>query len=339
MRVGAWFDGRYLQSKDFPGGILGWEAAVSHGLRDGSTAWRLGGSRRVGALGARGHVGLRAVDDEGLLRTEAAAGNWITGPGRRRPWHTWELGIQYRDRDDLAPVDARYWSAGRTINGSASLRFEGVGPRHQEQARLAFVHGAPVSTSGAASSTAGGYTSARFEARQSLDVIAAGAVRVTWRIAAGAASRNAPREQLLDVAEGSRLDALARFYENDRGPLRETDHYLSEGGGGLRGFAGRAVLGRRLVALNLEAGHAAVPLAVFGGVGRVEEPGQAAPAPGSALAQDLTGRTLADFGVAYSLGRIRLVAPLWVSRPEPDERPWDVRWLVSLDLAGLHSWW
>ena len=343
MRLGAWFDGRYLPSKDFPRGILGWEAGLSRGMRDGSTAWRLGGWRRVGALGARGHAGIRAANDAGLLRAEFAVGNWITGPGRRRPWRTWELGVQYRDRDDLAPVDPRYWSPGRTINASASLALDNVGPRRAERIRVAFVHGAPASGAGGGSSAGGsaggGFTSARLEARQSLDFLADGAVRVTWRLAAGTASRHAPREQAFDLAQASRLDALARFYENDRGPLRESDHYLSEGGGGLRGFADHAVLGRRLLALNLEASHAVLPLAVFAGVGRVDTPGTS---PGDAPAGSelsLRGRTLADLGASYSYRRIRLLAPFWISRPEPGEHPWDVRWLVSLDLAGLHPWW
>lgn len=321
-RLGAWFDGRYLPSRDFPRGILGWEGGLSHGLRDGSTAWRVGGWRRVGALGARGQVLLRAARDAGLLRAEATVSNWSTGPGRRRPWRTWELGVHYRDRDHLAPVDPRYWSLGRTINGSASLLLEDVGPRRAEKVLVSFDYGAPAFGEGNAPTAGGGYSSARLEARQSLDVIADGNVRLTWRLAAGIASRHAPRERLFDVAESNRLDALARFYENDRGPLRESEHYLSEGGGGLRGFADRAVLGRRLLALNMEASHLAVPLALFAGVGRVD-----------------AGRTLEDLGLSYTYSRFRLLAPFWVSRPEPGERTWEVRWLVSLNLAGLHPWW
>jgi hypothetical protein len=273
-------------------------------------------------------------------------GNWITGPGRRKPWRTWELGVQYRDRDDLAPVDPRFWSPGRTLNASASLAIETVEPRRTEQIRIALVHGAPAFRDGSASpasptspAAGGGFTSARLEARQSLDFLADGALRFTWRLAAGTASRHAPREQHFDIAQASRLDALARFYENDRGPLRESDHYLSEGGGGLRGFADHAVLGRRLLALNLEASHAVLPLAVFAGIGRVDTPGTSSgqfPAGGDL---SLRGRTLADLGVSYAYRRVRLLAPFWISRPDPGERPWDVRWLVSLDLAGLHPWW
>ena len=336
-RLGAWFDGRYLPSKDFPRGILGWEAGLSRGLRDGSTAWRAGAWRRVEGLGARGQVLLRAARDAGLLRAEATAGNWSTAPGRRRPWRTWELGVHYRDRDDLAPVDPRYWSLGRTLNGSASLLFENVGPRRAERVKVSFDYGTPAFGDGNAA-TAGGYSSARLEARQSLDVLAGGAMRLTWRLAAGTTSRHAPRERLLDVAEANRLDALPRFYENDRGPLRESEHYLSEGGGGIRGFADRAVLGRRLLALSLEMSHAAVPLALFAGVGRIDAPGAAA-TPSPALAGSLTGRALADLGISYSYSGLRLLAPFWVSRPEPGERPWDIRWLVSLNLAGLHPWW
>ena len=339
LRLGGWFDGRYLASKDFPRGILGWEAGLSRGLRDGSTAWRAGAWRRVGAIGARGHVGVRAADDAGLLRAEATVGNWVTGPGRRRPWRTWELGVQYRDRDDLAPVDPRFWSLGRSINGTASFAFENVGPRRHEWLRVELRKGTPAGGDAPPSSARGGYGSALLEARQSLDCSDDGSLRLTWRLTVGTASRHAPREQFFDVAQGSRLDALARFYENDRGPLRESDHYLSEGGGGLRGFADRAVLGRRLTALNLDASHAAVPLGVFAGIGMVERPGVSTAAAPAGSDLSLVNQTLGDFGVAYTYGRMRLLAPFWISRPEPGERPWDVRWFVSLDLAGLHPWW
>ncbi|HKQ18306.1 MAG TPA: M1 family metallopeptidase [Candidatus Eisenbacteria bacterium] len=337
IRAGAWLEGRYLQSTDFPRGILGWEAGLSRGLRDGSTAWRLGAWRRVGAFGARGSVGLRAVQDAGLFRAEASVGNWSTAPGRKKPWRTWELGARYRDRDDLSAVDSRYWSLGRTIEGSASFLFEGIGPRRAERMRVSLVQGAPAFEDGGGASAHGGYSRAGLEARQSLDVIPDGTLRLTWRIAAGNASRHAPREHLFDIAEANRLDALSRFYENDRGPLRESEHYLAEGGGGLRGFSGRAILGRRLLALNLEAEHTAVPLSVFAGVGCAEAPGEGV-APGGSAAS-LSGKTLADLGASIAFRRVRLIAPFWISHPEPGEQPWDIRWLVSLDLAGLHPWW
>ena len=337
IRAGAWLEGRYLQSTDFPRGILGWEAGLSRGLGDGSTAWRLGAWRRVGAFGARGSVGLRAVQDAGLFRAEATVGNWSTGPGRKKPWRTWELGARYRDRDDLSAVDSRYWSPGRTIEGSAAFLLESIGPRRAERVRVSLVHGAPAFDDGGGAASHGGYSRAVLEARQSFDVIPDGTVRLKWRLAAGTASRHAPREHLFDIAEANRLDALARFYENDRGPLRESEHYLAEGGGGLRGFSGRAVLGRRLLALNVEAEHSAVPLAVFAGVGRVEGSGESETPVGGAAS--LTDKNLVDLGASIAFRRVRLLAPFWISRPEPGEQPWDIRWLLSLDLAGLHPWW
>jgi hypothetical protein len=55
-----------------------------------------------------------------------------------------------------------------------------------------------------------------------------------------------------------------------------------------------------------------------------------AAAPSSAEAGDLIGRTLADAGLAYVIGPIRITAPLWVGRPNPNEKPWRFRWLVSI---------
>jgi hypothetical protein len=336
-RIGAWADGRYLPSRDFPEGILRFHGGLSVGSRDGSVAWRLGAMRRVEALGARGSVVALAANDAGLFRVEAAAGNWATAPGRLHPWKTWTVGVQYRDRDAMAPIDPRYWSPGRTLNATASLVLETVGPRHEERIALSLRRGASAFRSDRDRAPDAQYDRVRFEARQTLDVIPDGSVRLAWRLAAGSAWRRVPRELLFDVAEASRLDGLDHFYQNDRGPLRASGRYLAEGGGGLRGFAGRAVLGKRLLALDLEASHAAVPVHAFAGLGRVEasglgEPSAAAPHP-------LVGRTLADAGLGADIGPVRLLAPFWVSRPEPDESPWGVRWLLSLDLAGLHPWW
>src|SRR5262249_44757326 len=90
---------------------------------------------------------------------------------------------------------------------------------------------------------------------------------------AGSGWHRPPREQLFDVAEGSRLDELPHFYQNDRGPLRASGHDLVEGGGGLRGFTNRAGLGQRIVALNLDVTDLRGGAFVFGDVGRAEGSG------------------------------------------------------------------
>jgi hypothetical protein len=163
-----------------------------------------------------------------------------------------------------------------------------------------------------------------------------GSWNLALRASGGSAWRRVPREQLFDVAEKSRLDALERFYDNDRGPLRATDHYLSEGGGGLRGYAGRAALGARLAALNVDLTQARTGAFLFGDVGRVEASGLG---ESSRPAGPLVGRTLADAGAGYGYGPAKVILPFWVSRPEHGEAPWRVRWRFSLDLAGIHPWW
>jgi hypothetical protein len=61
-----------------------------------------------------------------------------------------------------------------------------------------------------------------------------------------------------------------------------------------------------------------LPVALFGDVGGLE-----------------TTRTLADAGVGFDIGLLRLTAPLWVGRPEPGKDPWQVRWLVSLESVPI----
>ncbi len=335
MRLGGWLEGRYLPTRDFPRGILGFEAGANVGTRTGAGAWRAGWWRRVGALGARGQVRAQAVNDEGLFRAGLTIGNQATAPGCLHPWRTWWLGAQYRDRSDFEPMDPRYWSLGRTLNGSAGILVETVGPRREDRLDLELRGGGPAFD---APQPGNGYGWARISARHQTDLFS-GAARLAVRGFAGSAWRGVPNELRFDVAEASRLDNLDRFYENDRGPLRASNHYLSEGGGGLRGYAGRAVLGQRIAALNVDVTHAASGVFLFGDLGRAEASGLGESAPSLLLASPLLGRTLADAGAGYAYGPVRLPAPFWVGRPASRETPWKVRWTVSLNLAGLHPWW
>ena len=240
-----------------------------------------------------------------------------------------------RDRYDLDPVDARYWSPGATVNLSAGFRIEAVGPRREDAMELEYRRGVSAFGGGDPASDAS-YDWARISVRRDMGV-AGGAFGLSVRGFAGSSWRRVPREQHFDVGEASRLDAVARFFDNDRGPLRATDHYLSEGGGGIRGYAGRAGLGRRLATLSVELTHERTGVFVFGDGGRAEASGwgESSRAAGS----DLIGRALADAGAGYAYGPVRVALPLWLSRPDPAEPPWKVRWLFSLNLAGVHPWW
>ena len=149
---------------------------------------------------------------------------------------------------------------------------------------------------------------------------------------AGTVFREPPLEAQFDVAEESRLDALPLFYANDRGPLRETDHFFVPGGGGARGYFGRGVLGQSLLAANLEVRHAAYPVTFFADVARVEAEGWGGD-DGVGL-DPLVGRTIADAGLAFGLGPVRLAFPVWVGSPASDENPWRFRWQFSVALAA-----
>jgi hemolysin activation/secretion protein len=131
------------------------------------------------------------------------------------------------------------------------------------------------------------------------------------------------------------VDSLGRFYLNDRGPLLASGHYWIEGGGGLRGYRGRAALGKRAWGLNADVELPMLPVSIFGDLGRVEatglgETGDAEGVPAEA-ARGIIGRTLADAGLGWVIGPVRLTVPLWVGSPEPGKDPWQVRWLVSLE--------
>jgi hypothetical protein len=336
MRLGGWLEGRYLPSPDFPRGILGFEGGLSTGTETGATAWRAGAWRRAEPLGARGQIRLFGAEDEGLLRTEARIGNWATAPGRLHPWRTWWIGGQYRDRTRLDPVDHRYWSLGRTINLSAGVRIETVGPRRARSLELEYRHGAAAFREEGDPAPDANYDWARFTAMQGNELRSLG-LHLHLRGLLASAWRRVPQEQLFDVAEGSRLDALVRFYENDRGPLRAMGHYLAEGGGGARGYAGRLGLGQRIAALNLELAQTRTGIFTFADVARAEASGLGE--SDRPTDNPLLGQTLADWGLGVAYGPVRLTAPFWLGRPEIGEAPWKVRWLVSLDLAGIHPWW
>jgi hypothetical protein len=329
MRLGGWFEGRFLPGADFPRGVRSFEGGLNVGTRDGSVAWRAGAARRVGRLGARGSVRALAVRDAGLTRGELTLSNWIAGRGRRYPWWTWELKGRYLDRDHLPGgqpanveprVDPSYWSAGRRIAGSASIRLDTVGPRRRESVVVEGAYGVDPDRGGGAGSR---FTRGSVEVRQRLDLGPTARAHADLRVYAGAVDRDAPREFQFDAVEASRLETLDRFYANDLGPLRETERYWTEGGGGLRGYVGRPFLGSRVASASLDLRHERWPVSIFIDGGRLD------PSAGSAAI------SLADAGIGWDLGYVRLYAPVWVSNPPPGERPWETRWVFALALPDL----
>lgn len=332
MRLGAWLDGRYLPSRDFPFGILGFEAGLSYGTRNESVAYRAGLWKRWGLLGARSRVRGLVTRDAGLFRTELGASNTITRPARRHPFRHWTVSLDYRDRDELAPVDPRYWSLGRTIEGTAAFGVETIGPGRQGSLGLAFRKGAEAFREEGDPAPAANYEWVRFTVAESRQISSWDAA---LRFAVGSAFRDVPLERQLDIAEEGRLEALELFYANDRGPLRETDHFLVPGGGGLRAYAGRAVLGQRLLAGSLELAHAAYPLFAFGDAGRVEASGLGE--SGRPELHPLVGESLADVGLGFRYGPVELAFPFWVSHPDEDESPWDFRWTFSIGPVTIPS--
>ncbi len=328
MRLGGWFEGRFLPGADFPRGIRSFEGGWNVGAGDGSVAWRAGVARRVGALGARGSVRALAVHDAGLTRGEITLSNWITGPGRRHPWWTWEVKGRYLDRDapdtnggrppppDFKPrVDPALWSDGKRVVASVLLRRETKIPRLHETMTLQGTYGIDPDRSG---EDRGGFAAGSMEWRQRFDLGATGRFHVDTRLFMAATEEDVPREFLFHAVEATRLETADRFYANDRGPLRESEHFWAEGGGGLRGYVGRDLQGAAVRSASVGVRHDRWPLALFFDAGRLGKR-----ADFKAGAQ--TDVTLADAGIGWDLGVVRLYAPVWVSRPEPGENPWDAR--------------
>jgi hypothetical protein len=338
-RLGIWTTGRYLPSADFPDGVLAAGGNVTVGTRRGDLSLGGWGSRRVGALGARGQVGLGAARDAGLFRAGVHAGNLATAPGRRHPIREWRVSVDYRDRYDLAPVDPRYWSPGRGLHGTSRLALDTRGPRRAEHAELDLRGGSSVFRRAGDPDSDFHYERVSVEVRQRLDLLARGDAHFSWGLFAGSAFDRPPRELLFDAAEGNRVDSLGRFYLNDRGPLLASGHYWVEGGGGLRGYRGRVALGKRVWGLNADLELPMLPVSIFGDLGRVEatglgESGDAGSVPAEA-ARGIIDRTLGDAGVGYAFGPFRLTVPIWVGRPEPGKDPWHVQWLVSLESLPI----
>jgi hypothetical protein len=318
VRVGGWLDGRYLPSTDFPYGIRGFEAGLNLGTGDGSVAYRVGSWSRWGAIGARSRLRWLMADDEGMFRTLVSAENLITGSGRRYPHKSWRVSIDYRDRDDFFPVDGRYWDEGRTVEPRVELGLDTRGPRRAEHYSLAYGHGFKPDQQ-----WSDGFDRLFASIHQDLDLLPQGDLHLGWRAAGGGAWGNeVDREVRFDVAEENRIDALRYFYANDLGPIRNTDHYFLPGGGGLRGYADRAIIGDRLLAFNLEAQHDAYPVRAFAGVARVRNY-----APESPLDFDpRETRTYSEAGLGFSYGPVQLDFPFWLGTPDPGESPWKVRW-------------
>ena len=320
VRLGAWLDGRYLPSQDVPYGIRGFEAGLNVGTNDGSIAYRVGSWSRWGAIGARSRVRWLVADDEGLFRTLVSAENVAMGSGRRYPYRSWRFAVEYRNREDLAPVNPAYWSERKTVEPRLELGLDTRGPRRSERYRVTYAHG--FDPDAFPNWSDNGFDRLLASVHQSLDLMPRGDLHVGWRAAAGGAWGSVPAEVRMDVAEESRLEALRYFYANDLGPIRNTDHYYLPGGGGLRGYADRAILGDRLLAFDLEARHSAYPIHLFAGVARVRNY-----VPEQYLEfESPQSRTYSEAGVGYTYGPVQLDFPVWLGTPDPGESPWKVRW-------------
>ncbi len=317
-RLGLWTAGRYLPSRDFPEGIMAAGGSVAVGTRRGDLSFGAWGSRRAGALGARGRLALAGARDAGLFRAGVSAGNLAMAPGRRHPFREWRLSIDYRDRYDLAPVDPRYWSPGRGLHGKALLTLATRGPRREERLGLDLRAGSTASRESADPGPEFHYERISAEARQELDLGPRGDAHFSWRLFGGSAYDRPPRELLFDAAEGNRVDSLGRFYLNDRGPLFRAGRYWMAGGGGLRGYRGRAALGKRAWGWNADLDMPMLPVSLFGDAGGLT-----------------TTHPLADAGVGCVFGPVRVTLPLWVGDPEPGRKPWRFRWLVSLESLPI----
>ncbi|HET9252436.1 MAG TPA: M1 family aminopeptidase [Candidatus Eisenbacteria bacterium] len=331
-RLGAWLDGRYLPSVDFPYGILGFEAGVSYGTRNESVAYRAGAWKRWGLLGARSRVRGLVARDAGLFRAGLSASNTIMEPSQRHPYRRWSASLEYRDRDELAPVDARYWSLGRTLEGTVTIGIETIGPRRSGVVSLALRKGTEAFRDEDDPSPAVDYEWLKLTLAESRQVPP---LNLSLRLAAGTAYRDVPLERQFDIAEESRVEALSYFFANDRGPLRETDHFLVPGGGGLRAYAGQAILGQKLLAGTLEIAHEAYPLFAFADVGRVEASGL-----GEEGRRELTpmeNESLADAGIGFRYGPLEVAFPFWKSHPAEDESPWRFRWTFSIGPVTVPS--
>jgi hypothetical protein len=325
MRLGLWTTGSYLPSKELPDGIRRLDAGVSIGTDTGDVAWRLGLSRRWGAVGARSAVRAEAVRDAGMFRAALSAGNTVKRPGGRRPFVTWDLAARYRDRCDVAPVDGRYWSAGRVVAGEGRLSLETVGPGRRERIALDLRQGAAAPERPDGRDVYNGYGRASLEVSQALTHLTGGRFTLGWRAFLGAAGDDAPLEERFDVAEGPRTDAIRAFYLNDRGPVRASGRYLFPGGGGVRGYADRALLGARVAGAGVHLAPRGpalpLPIAFFADAGRVGRPGSG-------------DRTIYDAGFTLDAGPLLFTFPAWLSDPGGDENPWEFRWRVTLTTHG-----
>ncbi|HET7904299.1 MAG TPA: hypothetical protein VFM17_07050, partial [Candidatus Eisenbacteria bacterium] len=312
--------GRYLPSEDFPRGIRSFEAGVNVGTRTGDVAWRAGYARRAGMFGARGSLRLFAAKDVFYERREVTLSNWIAASRQRHPWRSWKFTLQDLDRG---------YGSDRELNGEITLDLRTKGPRRRESFQLAWRHGVPIRSASWGRENEG-YDVVRGTMTESLDLGPSGSFHVGVRLFGGTTTGRVPYDRFLDAAQARPLETLDLFYWNEGGPLRESEHFWAEGGGGLRGYVGRGIVSDRLVSGTLEVSHDRRPLSLFADVGRATWRGSRISGGLFDLAD--FGRTYADAGIGFAAWRIRLYAPLWVGTPEPGERPWDVRWVVAFDL-------
>ncbi len=223
------------------------------------------------------------------------------------------VGFSYSDRYDARYFDEKWFSLGKTSVASLSVNFVQKSYHGFTGVDLSLSRGLGILDADYA------FNRAFLSASQEFRLVRTGELVMYLRGSLGFADGNVPTHQKLDVALGvpsSTVDPVGSL--------------INAGGGGVRGYRDRAILGKKLRALNFELRSEileSLPFFIrpglFFDLGKVE----------GDVTSELPDKFLYDAGVEFRfMGILYLSFPLWLNQPEAGEREFEFRALVGIRL-------
>jgi len=331
MKLGAWLNGGYL-SEALPtptGGDHRFKAGVSLGLKTKKVHSSFSYSHPLVRGTSRVLLKLAGGDKEGESYFSAGLRIRLAKTIILHPRHYIDLYVAGRNRYDMDYVRENQWEKGKLyglfMNWYLTTRNPWLRGRYN--------WGGAISPQIIDSDYRFGRVYASIN--NDLRFPALPWLRMKIRGFAGFAGGEVPLQYAFNAASGNVAAATGKFYLNEKGPFRRSEHFRFEGEGTLRGYFDRGLLAKQVETGSFQFSISKAgldQLTFFFDAGEVRTM-RARALPDPELRHELEKKLLADAGIELSLGPARVSFPFWLSHPREGEEKLDFRWSVALGTA------
>jgi hypothetical protein len=149
-------------------------------------------------------------------------------------------------------------------------------------------------------------------------------LKLKLRLASGYIQGPAPAQEQFFLAGSFKTAGLDNMLASGKDWFSSQEHYHVDGGANLPGYYGTHIRGKNFWAINMTIPVMSDIVSLFAGMGQV--------------ANDWSEYTIdgirTNAGFSLSMGPMRLMFPLWISRPEEGKKKLDWRWTIGFGGSG-----